>query len=624
MQDVKGLLASLKHNGLVRIAVVGDVCLDHYYLLDAHRSERSVETGLQTKSVRENRWSLGGAGNVAVNLRSINPTMHIDLYGVIGKDPEGDILLSLCKEFHIGTSGLILQSGWMTNVYHKCIENNVELPRFDMGNFNKVRKSSFKHLFDQLKHKVQDYDAVVINEQLASGMWSEQSIGLMNQMIGQYPSKLWLCDSRHHLGAFKQVIYKVNRDETASALQCGSVSLEKLVQKAYVAWGFPFVMTLGREGAISFDGTTMEYAFGIDFTAPTDSVGAGDAFMAMLAMALCSHIKLGNAIWLADLMAAASTLTLNGCGHPCVKDLESLLADGVMWRFNAELACGSITPHFLLDSNIELVNPAWDENPRALPKVAIFDNDGTISVLRQGWEQVMQTVMEESIIAGEPVSPKEKETIRQEVSHLINVTTGIQTIIQMEMLISLVRQHGHAKPKTAHEYKAIYLDALKSAMQDKLNALRRGELDPSDLTMKGSLQFLRCLHNAGVKLYLASGTDQTDVVREATLLGYASLFDGHIKGSIGDMKNDPKKIVVERILCELAEQHISPEVCVIFGDGPVEMREAHTHGLLAVGILSDERQRFGVNPAKRQRLILAGADVLVPDFSQMYRLFKDA
>jgi len=37
--------------------------------------------------------------------------------------------------------------------------------------------------------------------------------------------------------------------------------------------------------------------------------------------------------------------------------------------------------------------------------------------------------------------------------------------------------------------------------------------------------------------------------------------------------------------------------------------------------LSDEKQRFGVNRAKRARLVLAGADVLIPDFSQIHRIY---
>jgi hypothetical protein len=59
---------------------------------------------------------------------------------------------------------------------------------------------------------------------------------------------------------------------------------------------------------------------------------------------------------------------------------------------------------------------------------------------------------------------------------------------------------------------------------------------------------------------------------------------------------------------------------VAFGDGPVEIRESRKRGGLAVGIASDEVRRFGLNLSKRRRLIRAGADLVVPDFSQWQAL----
>jgi len=52
------------------------------------------------------------------------------------------------------------------------------------------------------------------------------------------------------------------------------------------------------------------------------------------------------------------------------------------------------------------------------------------------------------------------------------------------------------------------------------------------------------------------------------------------------------------------------------------MREAKKHGLIAIGILSDETRRWGKNLSKRERLILAGADILIDDFSSFSKLSK--
>ena len=130
---------------------------------------------------------------------------------------------------------------------------------------------------------------------------------------------------------------------------------------------------------------------------------------------------------------------------------------------------------------------------------------------------------------------------------------------------------------------------------------------------------MRALQGAGVRLYLASGTDEDDVRREAGCLGYASAFDGGIYGSIGQVAKDAKKIVIERILSEVDGAF---DQLIVFGDGPVEIREARRRGAVGIGIASDELRRFGMNVDKRRRLIRAGADALVPDFSQWQKLWE--
>jgi len=141
-----------------------------------------------------------------------------------------------------------------------------------------------------------------------------------------------------------------------------------------------------------------------------------------------------------------------------------------------------------------------------------------------------------------------------------------------------------------------------------------------DLTLKGAVSFARGLQRAGVQLVLASGTDQEDVVAEARALGYADLFTGGIYGSVGDVERDAKRVVLDRIMADIGSGAVNG--LVTFGDGPVEMRETHRRGGWAVGVASDEIRRFGLNPAKRARLIRAGADMVIPDFSQYDRLLK--
>ena len=150
--------------------------------------------------------------------------------------------------------------------------------------------------------------------------------------------------------------------------------------------------------------------------------------------------------------------------------------------------------------------------------------------------------------------------------------------------------------------------------------LKRGELSVQDLTMKNAVPLLERLHNAGVKLYLASGTDVEDVKNEAKVLGYYHLFEGGIYGAVGDLNKEAKKIVLDQILDLIGESE--PGQIATFGDGPIEIRETHKKGGITIGIASNELKRYGLNPVKRTRLIKAGADIIIPDFSQLSELLS--
>jgi len=168
-------------------------------------------------------------------------------------------------------------------------------------------------------------------------------------------------------------------------------------------------------------------------------------------------------------------------------------------------------------------------------------------------------------------------------------------------------------------YKTMYIKALSEVVSEKLKKLEKGQLNLDDFTMKGSVDFLKALKEKGMKLYLASGTDKQDVINEAQLLGYAGLFDGGIYGSENDIKKYSKKMIINKII---KENNLCGNELVVFGDGPVEIKECIKSGGIGVGIASDEIRRFGLNEEKRSRLIRSGAQIIIPDFSETNRLLE--
>jgi phosphoglycolate phosphatase-like HAD superfamily hydrolase len=191
----------------------------------------------------------------------------------------------------------------------------------------------------------------------------------------------------------------------------------------------------------------------------------------------------------------------------------------------------------------------------------------------------------------------------------------------MKILLGLISEFGFIpEDKMLDEfgYKEIYNNDLMEMVRKREEKLQNNELVIEDLTIKNSIPFLKMLHEKGIRLYLTSGTDEADVKHEAGVLGYDSLFEGRIFGATGDINAEAKKMVLDSILDLIGDSE--PASIVTFGDGPVEIRETHKRGGTTAGVASNELRRYGLNQTKRTRLIKAGADIIMPDFSQPEKL----
>jgi phosphoglycolate phosphatase-like HAD superfamily hydrolase len=262
---------------------------------------------------------------------------------------------------------------------------------------------------------------------------------------------------------------------------------------------------------------------------------------------------------------------------------------------------------------LRIVDPAAPEHLGRIRHV-LFDFDGTISVLREGWERVMAPLMVEMICDGTPSTPE----IAGEVADYVDYSTGIVTIEQMQWLAEAVRRHGIARhPLSAAEYKQIYVERLMVGVQARLDRLARGEVQPAEMMVVGAPAFLTVLAERGLRLYVASGTDHPYMLNEARALGVAGYFNGGLYGAIDEDEAHRKERIIERIL---DEHDLHGDELLVVGDGPVEIREAVSRQALALGVASDEVTHSGWNPAKTARLTRAGAHFMVPDFSRWEEL----
>lgn len=247
--------------------------------------------------------------------------------------------------------------------------------------------------------------------------------------------------------------------------------------------------------------------------------------------------------------------------------------------------------------------------PRAGVSHVLFDFDGTLSLVREGWPDVMVPMFVEYL----PAQPGETEAQRRQLCFEdIMRLNGKQTIYQMIQLAERIRERG-GQPQEPLWYKHEYLRRLDERIAARKDGLRSGRLQRDDLLVHGAGGLLENLRRRGLTLYLASGTDEAYVKEEAALLGVAVFFGRHIYGALDDYRNFSKKMVIDRIL---RENRIAGAQLLSFGDGYVEIQNTKEVGGLAVAVASDEAHngsgRF--DEWKRQRLLGVGADVVIPDF----------
>lgn len=261
---------------------------------------------------------------------------------------------------------------------------------------------------------------------------------------------------------------------------------------------------------------------------------------------------------------------------------------------------------YLTGSQIEIINP---EVARGHVRHALFDLDGTISLIREGWQGVMIPLMVKILRETPKGREESEEKLYWTVSDFVTRLTGRETIYQMLQLCEEISKRG-GHPLAAVEYKHQYQAFLWERIKGRISALETGRILPDEMMVPSASPMLEALHRRGIRCYLASGTDEHYVVGEARLLQVLQYFE-RVYGALDDWKSYSKRQVIDRII---EENKLHAEEFVSFGDGFVEIEETKAVGGIAVGIASNEVTRQGRNEWKRKRLIEAGADIIAPDF----------
>lgn len=253
----------------------------------------------------------------------------------------------------------------------------------------------------------------------------------------------------------------------------------------------------------------------------------------------------------------------------------------------------------------EIIHPARKRSFR----FALFDFDGTVSLIRANWREVMLPYFTDVLEKAAP--GKDRSELEQRAAAIVDGLTGKQTIFQCVELDREVQLLGgeHADPE-------IYKQGFLNRMEERVIRCREGLLDGSlrkeDLLVPGIGDLVRTLESKGIRCCLASGTDEKHVRLEARLLGVDQLFSGGIYGARPEQTGGVKEELLNSMI---RTGEIDGRSVLCFGDGPSELAAAKTVGGYAVGVAFDEKRQFATDMRKRDLLLNAGADMIIPDFT---------
>lgn len=336
MQDKSRLDELLQKFPSLHILVVGDFFLDKYLSIDPALSEISLETGLEAYQVVEIRHSPGAAGTVVSNLRALET--QVAVVGVIGRDGEGFDLKQGLVQRGVTIEALLETPERFTPTYTKPMLRSAtpggserELNRLDIKNRRPLPAELEAAVIAQLDRLVSVVDGVVIADQVQErncGVITDKVRAALARLAEQYPTKVFVADSRVRIGEFERVIIKPNMHEAREAVggledwrigrlegwkvgdyggDDGLAAARSYGRVLFAQNQKPVLVTLGAQGILVVTEEGFEHVRGIPVSGEIDVVGAGDSVMAGVVAGLSAGGTAAEAAFIGN-MAASITI----------------------------------------------------------------------------------------------------------------------------------------------------------------------------------------------------------------------------------------------------------------------------------------------------------------------------
>ena len=325
----------------LRIALLGDFCLDRYLEIDPAKAEVSIETGLPVHNVVQVRAQPGGAGTILNNLSALGIGTIYPI-GFVGEDGEAfELWRALQNLPGVRLDGMLRTPQRRTFTYCKPLivapaKAPVELNRLDSKNWTPTPPAVERELVDRLMQVAAKVDGVMVLDQVdvpQTGVVTSRLLDALGDIAEQDPKRPILADSRRGLRHFPPVIFKMNAAEletlTGSKSPADLDGIKATAATLARRNGQTVFVTLAERGIVgaSAEGH-VEHELALPVRGEIDVVGAGDAVSANLLAALCAGSNLREALELANAASSVVLHKLGTTGTATLAELSSLLQPG--------------------------------------------------------------------------------------------------------------------------------------------------------------------------------------------------------------------------------------------------------------------------------------------------------
>ncbi len=323
-----------KNIGTLRVAVIGDYCLDQYWYMDTTYDKKMDYNEDVSFGLSQIEYFPGGAGNVAKNF--IKMGVKVKCVGIIGNDGVGFELRKALRNLNADIDNLLPIEGRET---HSCIRP-FRIQQNEKNALNEIITHKFvktdalieRKVSDILDRIINEVDALVLVEQFDNnnyGIFTDAVRQHLQKLVSKYPEKLFLVDSRKYVNKYPGMYLKCNREEFSKTVggltEINDEIWGTLLDKHFGTFRSLFV-TCAEEGVKVFASNRKFYQVRpLAVEHDINSCGAGDASTVGIVIGLFSRYSPEKSALLGNITASIAIKDKNSTGYATYESLCAVL-----------------------------------------------------------------------------------------------------------------------------------------------------------------------------------------------------------------------------------------------------------------------------------------------------------